>query len=677
MANIDEAEIRKAVAVLHPDGELFEVRMISGRWNASGYFTDAETLIQQLRKYEDKPNVNTYLTLQAVHHDCYARKQHDRIIEKPTETTSDNNIAGYEWFMIDLDPKRASGISSSDAELNAAKQKANEIYRYMRSQGWSAPVIAESGNGVHLLYRVQIKATKETAKDVENALKALDMLFSDNVIDVDTTTFNPSRICKLYGTKACKGADTSDRPHRMSRLYRVPDHVEVNDISLLRKLAGILPQEPEKPQRYNSYNPNGFQLEDWIVQHDIQVKERMQWGGGTKWVLKECPFNPEHKGKDAAIIQTSDGKICFHCFHNSCADHHWRELRLKFEPDAYDQKAQYDDKPVVIPNYSNPNYTVEKSEELEAVEIDGKPVFYTTEQIRLMETPPEEFIRTGITEIDNRLKGLRKGFVTVLSGLRAAGKSSIISQLTIEAAQQGYRTALFSGELTNKKAYDWLILQAAGKNHIHGTRYDNFFCVDRETEPVVSKWLDEKVYIYNNEYGNEFKMVYKLLNQCTVEHKVDLIIIDNLMAMNITKLGNDKFDQQSMFVSWLENFAKKCNVHVLFVAHPRKNQGFLRLEDISGSNDIVNRVDNALIIHRVGMDFKAKIGEFFNKKTPPKLLEADNVVEICKSRDTGVQDCFIPLYFEKESKRLKNQRAEYKHYGWEEQFAETDEEPPF
>lgn len=674
---MNEAEIRKAIVALHPDSELFEVRLIAGKWNASGYFTDAETLIQQLRKYEDKPNVNVYITLQVIEDGCYSRKQHNKLIEKPTETTSDNNIIGYRWLMIDLDPKRASGISSTDAELEAAKTKANEIYKFMRHAGWNKPLIAISGNGVHLLYRIELRAEKDRTKKIESALKALDMLFSDGQIEVDTTTFNPSRICKLYGTKACKGANTVERPHRMSYIHSMPDESKPNDITLLDKLASILPQEPEKPQRYNSYNPNGFQLEDWIVQHDIQVKERLQWGGGTKWVLKECPFNSEHKGKDAAIIQTADGKICFHCFHNSCADNHWKELRLKFEPDAYDQKAQYDDKPVVMPNYSNPNYTVEKSEEPEAVEIDGKPVFYTTEQIRLMETPPEEFIRTGITEIDNRLKGLRKGFVTVLSGLRAAGKSSVISQLTIEAAQQGYRTALFSGELTNKKAYDWLILQAAGKNHIHGTRYENFFCVDHETEPVVSKWLDEKVYIYNNEYGNEFKKVYALLNQCTVEHKVDLIIIDNLMALNINQLGNDKFDRQSLFVSWLENFAKKCNVHVLFVAHPRKNQGFLRLEDISGSNDIVNRVDNAMIIHRVGMDFKTKIGEFFNKKAPQRLLEADNVVEICKSRDTGVQDCFIPLYFEKESKRLKNQRAEYKHYGWEEQFAETDEEPPF
>ena len=42
-----------------------------------------------------------------------------------------------------------------------------------------------------------------------------------------------------------------------------------------------------------------------------------------------------------------------------------------------------------------------------------------------------------------------------------------------------------------------------------------------------------------------------------------------------------------------------------------------------------------------------------------------NVVEICKNRDLGVQDAFIPLWYEPQTKRLKSYQGENVVYGWE------------
>ena len=47
-----------------------------------------------------------------------------------------------------------------------------------------------------------------------------------------------------------------------------------------------------------------------------------------------------------------------------------------------------------------------------------------------------------------------------------------------------------------------------------------------------------------------------------------------------------------------------------------------------------------------------------------EVYDGTNVVEIVKDRDGGNQDVFIPLYYEVESKRLKNDRAENVIYGW-------------
>ena len=91
------------------------------------------------------------------------------------------------------------------------------------------------------------------------------------------------------------------------------------------------------------------------------------------------------------------------------------------------------------------------------------------------------------------------------------------------------------------------------------------------------------------------------------------------------------------------------------------------MDDISGSGDLSNAADNVFIIHRVDEDYKKATQQFFQWKATNPLYQADNVIEICKDRDLGNRDVYVPLYFEPETKRLKNDRAEYVVYGWEEE----------
>lgn len=657
---INETEIRKTIAIMKPEKELFEVRIIfSGGTNASGYFTDAETLIRTLKCYHASGSSNVYITLNGIKDECYSRQQRDQFIKNVKPTTTDSDIYCYDWLMIDIDPQRSAGTSSSNDQIEISKTKGNEVYAFLKRNGFEEPIVAFSGNGVHLLYRICLKMNEENKKLVKDCLSVLDLFFSDNYVKVDTANFNPARICKLYGTMAQKGSNTEDRPHRMSYIIRSPEKLAQNGKALLEKLASYLPK-PEKPHRYNNYAPGQFDLDEWLDLYGIRYT-KTSYESAVKYILDKCPFDESHSGKDACIFKAFNGAIGFHCFHNSCSNKTWQDVRRLFEPDAYDHQYIPERS---YPNYRNPNYTVEKVEEVKMV--DGQPVFFTTEQIRLLKEPPEEFIKTGIEVIDKKMRGLKKGFVSCLSGLRASGKSSIISQVTIEAAEQGYRTALFSGELKPKNLLKWLQLQAAGKQHVNQTQYESYYVVRSPFDEIISKWLDKKVWVYNNYYGNNFTSIMEQIKKCVTEHKVDLVILDNMMALNLMEMGADKYQQQSHFVECLENFAKLSNIHILFVAHPRKSTGFLRLDDVSGSNDIVNRVDNAFILHRVNEDFKRLSKDMFKWKQDNPLYFSSNVIEICKDRDGGVQDEFIPLYFEVSTKRLRNSPGENKTYGWEE-----------
>ena len=178
----DENEARRAISVLKPNGELFEIRFIPTTKNRyeiySGYFTNADTLISELRKFAPRETGNLYFTLNEINQACYSRTQRDRFI-RTSGSTSDNDIVGYQWLMIDFDPERPSDISASNDELEHAHLKAIAVYRYLAENGFTEPIAAISGNGYHLLYRINLAITGERRELVKRTLETLDFLLSD------------------------------------------------------------------------------------------------------------------------------------------------------------------------------------------------------------------------------------------------------------------------------------------------------------------------------------------------------------------------------------------------------------------------------------------------------------------------------------------------------------------
>ncbi len=651
---IDEKEIRKAINVLKPNNQLFECRVIYNTGSMlSGYFKGADELIYGMNGIRDFSNCNFYITLNELNAACYDRSQRGCFVKNAKATTSDYDVIGYQWLMVDLDPRRPTGTSSDEGQISKAKSKGNKLYAFMKNLGFEEPVMGFSGNGVHLLYAVNLNNSDGNKMLLKKSLETLNMLFADEDIDVDMKNFNPSRVCKLYGTSAQKGSNTSERPHRMSYMVKLPDEVKPTDISYLKKLCDIAPKE-EKPQKYNNYQPREFDLEEWLSKYGLRYR-KSSYADGVKYILDCCPFDSNHKGKDACIFQSRSGAIGFHCFHNSCADKTWRDVRLMFEPDAYEKRKQ---------EYERKIYSRPKPEPVKIEQKEGKPVFYSARDILNLPKEDERFIKTGIVDIDRRLRGLKAGYVSVLSGLRASAKSTVLSQICCECIEYENRVGVYSGELSARNFMRWLNLQSAGKSHVESTQFDGYFNVSRKNQELIADWMEGKFWLYNNDYGNNYRAVINQFEERIVKNKLDLLILDNLMAFDIKDLADTKYDAQTEFVMSLHKLARKYNVHILFVAHPRKSLGFLRLDDISGTGDLANAVDNAFIIHRVNNDFRRLSKMTFGWKDDDPIYSATNAIEIAKDRDGGTQDYFVPLYYERESKRLKNNKAENKIYGW-------------
>lgn len=672
---INETELRKAITQLKADGELFEVRIMGGRQPISGYFKDADTLIKAFETV-DLRNTNTYITLNKPVDALYSRQQADRLLAVKN-TTADKEIEALDWLFVDLDPERPTGISSTKEELEASQELAQRVYVYLKGVGFEEPVKAFSGNGYHLLYRIGLQNNEDNIKLVKRCLKALAAMFSNDVVKVDTANYNPSRICKLYGTMAQKGSNTADRPHRMARIDGDVKELRQTKKIYLEKLASEIEEEEIRPAKYNNYSPGDFDIEDWMRAHGLRYTPKAG-DGYTKYVLDNCPFDPNHKAPDSMILKQPSGAIGFKCLHDSCQDKRWQDVRVLFEPDAYDKANEAFDK-AIEEGWKKHNRDKKKKE----LNVDNGPIWETVEEVINKPTPDNEYIKTHISVIDRKTHGLMKGGVSVWSGLRGSAKSTILSQIALQAVNDNHNVLFYSGELTDKRFTRWLVQQAAGKQYVKEVVKDDsvFWFVPDDIKGRIARWINKRIYIYNNSYGSDYERLMSEIETKIQKEVPDLVVLDNLMTINVQEIDSNEYRAQTTLMIKLTTLAKQYNCHIALVAHPRKTATFLRLVDISGSANIANLIDSAFIVHRVNHDFKkGYIDEFCKKGTKEEdvpLFKGTNVIEIAKDREAGIQDEFIPLWYEQQSRRMLNEQTEVIKYKWTTEWAEEEAEEDF
>lgn len=331
--------VLQALNELIPEGSVIEVRILGTTMGTlSGYFNNHQKLIEAISPHDDKYNI--FFTINPVNPALIARST-NRLTPYAKQTTADGDIVGRGWLPIDIDPQRPAGVSASQAEKEAACALTEEVKTYLcQTCGWSQPVVADSGNGMHLLFPVDLPNDTPSRDLIRKILQALDFLFSNEKAKIDLTTFNAARIMKLYGTMAVKGDHTKDRPHRRSSILSFPEEQIVIPLPLLEAVAAKYPQPPPEKQTRGSGQP--IDVDAFIEKHDLDLKSKSLWQGGTRWILRTCPWNPEHTNSAAYIVQFPSGAVAAGCHHDGCSQENWRSLRDKHEPGWQGNKAKDD-----------------------------------------------------------------------------------------------------------------------------------------------------------------------------------------------------------------------------------------------------------------------------------------------------------------------------------------------
>lgn len=663
--------ILSSLLLLHDPDDIVEIRSIDPKPTISGLFkANSPNIEKQLARYKGR---TFYQTMNSIDPGCYARAQHEMLMTNPRETTSDRDIVGYSWILIDADPVRPSGVSATNEEKELARRTAAAVYRHLKKLGFSEPIAADSGNGYHMLYR--IKAEISSKDTISAFLKVLDMWFSSESVQIDTAVYNPARITKLYGTIAHKGANTPERPHRESKILKAPEVIQPTPMALIRAVAAEWEKMAPTSSVSSRYSSTPFDMDEFLASHNISVAKKIESGSLTKYILTECPFNCSHKAPDAAVFVSRDGKLGFKCFHNGCSGYNWHEFRAKVDPSAYSNSVFQTQPAAPLPRIANGSEPATNRVVSPAtVQPVQTPQATAPKPTMLDIAAVEDYDRSKIITIKSRLMsmdaligGFNKGELSIWSGSNSSGKSTLVSQLGLEAVHQGYKVAMFSGEMPPKLVKYWLYLQAAGRDNVEiDPMSPRHYRLKKDVKEHLNQSMSGSLAIYNNDYGSNWETVASVIFNWVKEKGSDVVIIDNLMSLNLPTGSMDKYEVQTQIVQVLSQAAKQLNIHIHFICHPRKTESFLRKNDISGSGDLTNTADNVFMVHRVNNDFMTRVKEIYPKlKIPP---DVGNAVEIMKNRDLGVVDEMILLYFDGTCKTMTDIKGGVPGYRWTEGF---------
>lgn len=274
-------------------------------------------------------------------------------------------------------------------------------------------------------------------------------------------------------------------------------------------------------------------------------------------------------------------------------------------------------------------------------------------------------IPTGIAGLDKILSGgIYYGQVAVLTGKRGDGKSTFGSQILANALNVGKTVFAYSGELPDYHFKRWIDLQIAGKHNIidrSGKDGNISYYLPDSKAREISEWYRGRAYLFDNQASEdgELESLLEIIEKSVKQYGIDLVMLDNLMTALDIDMSVDLYRAQSKFVDKLVKMAKRLNVAVILVVHPRKNSYSKDdTDEVSGSADITNKVDIVMTYKRNGsIDFSTV------------NMQNERFLTVSKNRLTGklaVKDDAIALHYDPVSKRISDNRDDFtRPYGWE------------
>lgn len=291
----------------------------------------------------------------------------------------------------------------------------------------------------------------------------------------------------------------------------------------------------------------------------------------------------------------------------------------------------------------------------------------------LSDVEPTEYedvdgVTTGLKAIDDELMRLFFGTLTIVSGQPGSGKSSLLTQLACNSLDNDIGTWLFSGELPNGVEKSWFNYIFAGPRNIADAisrRGNPYKKISTTTLAEINKTYKGRWHIYRDDYDNTLDKLIASMTDTVRKYGARCLILDNFMCID-TETSEEELRSQTDTIKKLIEFAKKYQVAVILVCHPRKMDAGTNvgIYDIAGTSNIVNLAHRTIGLRRVTDAERENAAKYSEKRR--QLLKYDVIVTIVKDRMFGRQNIDVGLYYDPASRRFFGDMDEYdRRFSWD------------
>jgi twinkle protein len=291
----------------------------------------------------------------------------------------------------------------------------------------------------------------------------------------------------------------------------------------------------------------------------------------------------------------------------------------------------------------------------------------------LSDVEPTEYedvdgVTTGLKAIDDELLRLCFGTLPIVSGQPGSGKSSLLTQLACNSLDNDISTWLFSGELPNGVEKSWFNYIFAGPRNITDAisrRGNPYKKISTTTLAEINKTYKGRWHIYRDDYDNTLDKLIASMTDTVRKYGARCLILDNFMCID-TETSEEELRSQTDTIKKLIEFAKKYQVAVILVCHPRKMDAGTNvgIYDIAGTSNIVNLAHRTIGLRRVTDAERENAAKYSEKRR--QLLKYDVIVTVVKDRMFGRQNIDVGLYYDPASRRFFSDMDEYdRRFSWD------------
>jgi replicative DNA helicase len=235
----------------------------------------------------------------------------------------------------------------------------------------------------------------------------------------------------------------------------------------------------------------------------------------------------------------------------------------------------------------------------------GEAVSQSYDRINALSRTPEiPGVATGLADLDLSLGNMQPGELIVLAARPGQGKTSLLLNIALHAAQQGKNVAFFSLEMTVRRLTDRLLSQVSGVDgqrintgKLSQTDWPLLLGAVQKLEPLPM-YLDEAAELT----PLQLKARCRRLRLST--GKLDLVIVDYLQLMRAGIRTENRTQEVGFISRAVKALSMELDAPILVAAQLNRDveqraKGRPQLSDLRESGSIENDADVVIFLHNM------------------------------------------------------------------------------